>query len=277
MIVYSPAKLNLYLEVLNKRSDGYHNIYTIFEKIALLDKIEIKSRPDNIIKIISDSPDIPKDKNNIVDRAALFLKKDFNISDGVNIKIKKNIPVGAGLGGGSANGAAVLIALDKFWKLNLSISGLLKYAARLGSDVAFFLYKESFAIGSGRGERIKPIKAAGKKFWHIVVVPRVKALTKDVYRELGLDNIRRKFSINSKEVRNLDFPFFNRLEEVTFKKFPQVKKIKDNLEKLGARNVLMSGSGSSVFGIVGSRKEGLEKAEFFKGNKNLRVFVVRTY
>lgn len=284
MVLYSPAKLNLYLDVLNKRPDGYHNIRTIFERISLFDKIIFRAAKGNRIRIRSDSKDMPSGRSNLVYKAARLLKKDFAILAGLDIEIKKRIPIGAGLGGASSNAAAALLGLNRLWRLNLNRRTLLDYAARLGSDVAFFLYDKSFALGSGRGERIRPIENLKKKFWHIVIVPNVKVLTKDIYQALDKPNdgqsVLRPGLTEDQLLRQVHIQpgavSFNRLEETTFKKYPEVKKIKEHLENLRVKNVLMSGSGSAVFGIVNSRKEGLRLARFFRRSKNLKIFVVKT-
>src|SRR3989339_1839042 len=142
--VLSYAKLNLYLEILDKRPDGYHNLETIFERVSLADEIVIKRAPGNSIKIETDSPDIPKGSGNLAYQAAEFLKKNFGIFAGLVIKIKKRIPVGAGLGGGSSNAANTLLGLNYLWDLGLRAEELKEYASRLGSDVAFFIEDVSF-------------------------------------------------------------------------------------------------------------------------------------
>lgn len=282
--ISSPAKLNLFLEVLGKRPDGYHTISTIFERVSLADEIIIKQLDESCIKINSDSKDIPEDSRNLAYKAASLLREDLGIRKGVTIRIKKRIPVGAGLGGGSSNAASTLLGLNRLWNLRLSRKKLLEYGSKIGSDVAFFLYNSAFARGSLRGERISPLKNIKRKFWHIVIVPDISVSTKGIYRELdrlgrnslNVDKRRcRAFGAGSRGLE-IDKILFNSLEEITFKKYPKVKELKESLIAHGVKNVLMSGSGSAVFGIVNSRKEGLEAAKFFKPCKDLRVFVVRT-
>ena len=273
MIIYSPAKLNLYLEILGKRQDGYHNIRTIFERISLFDKITLDVNPSGVIIIKSASGDIPKDSNNIAYKAAKLLKDDFGIKDGVDIEIEKNIPVGAGLGGGSSNAASVLVGLNKIWKLGLNKKKLVEYAAKLGSDVAFFIYEYAFALGESRGEKITPLNWK-RKFWHILLVPKFSVSTRLIYQELDKSDDWSKRAF--KKTDRIEKILFNRLEDITFKKYPEVKKAKDILREQGLDNVLMSGSGSSVFGIIKSRKEGLKSARFFRRLKGYRVFVAAT-
>ena len=134
----SPAKLNLFLKVLNKRPDGFHNISTVFERIDLSDEILLKLNPSGGIRIDCVHPQVPGGPKNLVYQAAKLLRDDFRVKEGVDIYIKKNIPVAAGLGGGSGNAATVLKGLNELWELRLSRPQLLSYARRLGSDVAFF-------------------------------------------------------------------------------------------------------------------------------------------
>ena len=162
--VSSYAKLNLYLEILDKRPDGYHNLRTVFERISLSDTIILKEIDSPEIRIISDSKDIPRDSRNLAYKAAEIIKEDLGISKGVEIRIKKIIPVGAGLGGGSSNAASVLLGLNRLWRLGLSRGRLLGYAARLGSDVSFFIYNCPYAIGVSRGKRYGRLNPGRKGF-----------------------------------------------------------------------------------------------------------------
>lgn len=277
--VLSYAKLNLYLEILDKRPDGYHNLETIFERISLADEITIRKAPGNSIKIETDSPGIPKGPGNLAYQAARLLKESLGIPAGLVIKIKKRIPVGAGLGGGSSNAAAVLLGLNCLWGLGLNSEELKEYASRLGSDVAFFVYDYPLAIGRGRGERLAPWNGLKRKLWHVIAVPRLNVSTALIYRDL--DGLCRKpgkktaFGLNSSLPRVKDI-LFNRLEEATFNRYPQVGRLKRDLEALGLNGVLMSGSGSAVFGITESRKGGLRIAKILKRSRNLKVFVAET-
>ena len=281
--IASPAKVNLYLEILNKRPDGYHAIVTLFERISLSDEIILRPREDSALLILSKAKNIPLDSNNLVYKAAALLRKDLGISRGVSIEIKKRIPVGAGLGGGSSNAASTLLGLNRLWNLKLSKKKLLAYAARLGSDVAFFIEDVSFAWGSSRGEKITPCFGAHKSLWHILLTPDVSVSTKEAYQEF--DRVVNKPPLSHAALEGSGFParrlrvgkiLFNHLEDVTFRKYPKVRKLKESLRAYGVRRALMSGSGGSVFGIVKSRKEGLRIAERFQHRKGLKVFVVKT-
>lgn len=280
--IVSPAKVNLYLEILNKRADGYHTIVTLFERISLCDEILLTESEGNAIRVESEAKDIPLDSNNLAYKAAALVKEDLGISKGLVIRIKKHIPVGAGLGGGSSNAASTLLGLNRLWNLRLSRKKLFAYAARLGSDVAFFAANVPFAWGSSRGEKIKPFSGFDKKLWHILLAPKVNVSTKEVYQQFDKVTKENTACAPPREVPadfrglNLARILSNRLEEVTFKRYPKVRKLKEDLIAYGLKYALMSGSGGSVFGIVKSRKEGLAIARIFEHRKDVRAFVVKT-
>jgi 4-diphosphocytidyl-2-C-methyl-D-erythritol kinase len=282
------AKVNLYLEVIKKRRDGYHSLTTIFERISLVDRLILKTRRDNLIKVSSDKKIVPQDEGNLCFKAAKLLRDKFEPSKGLDIKIMKRIPVGAGLGGGSSNAAAVLMGLNKLWKLDLTKFELAKFAGRVGSDVAFFVHDVSFAAASGRGERIRPLRSPKKiNFCHILVVPKIHVSTPLIYdkfdRFSGLTkpdtNVKLLTSVLTKKSHSLLKPglLFNSLEEVTIRLYPEVKRIKNALLRLGLDNVLMSGSGPAVFAITSSSKNAAKIAKLLRKRESAwRVFVVET-
>lgn len=291
----SYAKLNLYLAVLNKRKDNYHNINTIFERIDLCDKIILAPRQDKKINIICTHPHIPKDNlRNLAFRSAKLLQESFKIDRGVDIKIIKRIPLASGLGGGSSNAAAVLVGLNKFWKLNIAQNKLITLAKKIGSDVPFFIYNSPFAEGKGRGDMIKPLKPLNSiKFWHILIVSRKKKVsTMQIYKKW--DRLRAKLTSPRYDVKILylalrkrDFSLmgkamFNSLEQVTTQLFPEIRHIKARLMSLGIKSILMSGSGPAVFGIVSSRKEATSlcmrlKKRLVKEGRSWQVFITQTH
>ena len=189
LVTKSFAKLNLYLQVLNKRKDNFHNLSTLFARIDLADTIIFRKRKDSLIKIKCDSRQVPRGKTNLCYRAAELLKQELKLGLGIEIELKKCIPVGAGLGGGSTNAASVLLGLNRFWNLNLPKTRLVKLGAKLGSDVPFFIHQAKFALGSQRGDKIKPLISLNKlKLWFILVHPNFKVSTPWIYQ---------KFDINS--------------------------------------------------------------------------------
>ena len=289
MILHSYAKLNLYLEVRNIRHDQYHNIKTIFERIDLSDKIILKPRRDKKIKIICSSPEVPQDHTNLAYQSARLLQESFNIDTGVDIKITKRIPVGAGLGGGSSNAAAVLLGLNKFWRLHLKQEELLMYAKRLGCDVPFFIYDTSFAQGLARGDRIKPLKMPKNlRLWHILVIPKINISSARIYREwdslgsLELTKPRCNVNILLSALRKFNLArageaLFNSLEQVSAKLYPAIIRIKEKLRQGGIEAILMSGSGPAVFGLVSSRREAQALCRQLKAESGFwQVFVTRT-
>ncbi|MCX5700485.1 MAG: 4-(cytidine 5'-diphospho)-2-C-methyl-D-erythritol kinase [Candidatus Omnitrophica bacterium] len=287
MVIKSFAKLNLYLRVKNKRSDNFHNLETLFERISLQDRIVIANRRDNLIKLSCNNVSCPTDSANICWKAARLLQDKFCVKTGLNIKIIKRIPVGAGLGGGSSNAAALLLGLNKLWRLNLNQAKLVKLAAELGSDVAFFVYDTSFAVGRGRGEKIRILSNLKKiKLWHILVVPKIHVSTPLIYKKFdafsGLTKPRSNVKILTSALAKNASTFepgllFNSLEAVTLKLYPEVKRIKERLSASGLKNILMSGSGSAVFAVCYSFAQAQALSKRFKREeKSWRVFVVRT-
>ncbi|MDO8734141.1 MAG: 4-(cytidine 5'-diphospho)-2-C-methyl-D-erythritol kinase [Elusimicrobiota bacterium] len=246
------AKINLFLDILNKRKDGYHNIKTIFQEISLSDDIFINEcsprlqsgvSEANSIKIVCDNPEIPTDKRNLVYKAADAIKKYSGVKKRVLIKIKKRIPAGAGLGGGSSDAAAVLRGLNKLWNLKLTKNQLVKIGKEIGADVPFFLYGGR-CLGEGIGDKLTPLKIR-KKEWYVLVKPQFEISTKNVY--LRLTKPRKTDKITR---------YINRLEDVVIPLYPEIKKIKDLLTESGAEFSLMSGSGSCVFGLIKNRRAG---------------------
>ena len=308
MVLNSYAKLNLYLEVLNIRQDKFHNIKTIFERIDLSDRIILKPRLDTKIKIICKDPGVPGGNTNLCYRAAKLLKEGFSIERGVDIKIIKRIPVGAGLGGGSSNAASTFLGLNKLWKLRLPQDKLARLAKNIGSDIPFFIYNTPFAKGLGRGERIEALRVPKSlRLWHILVVPQLRVSTPFIYgkwdkmaysgltppflsikrsekkERAGLTRPKYDVKIIISELRRNALPLaggllFNSLEEITLRLYPAVQRVKERLEDLGLKSILMSGSGPAVFGIVSSRKEAVALSrKLKKQDRSLRVFVTRTH
>lgn len=294
LVIKSFAKVNLFLQVLNRRPDNFHNIDSLFERISLSDRIILKNRRDNRIKISCNNPQVPLGSSNLCFKAAKLLQDKFRIKRGLDIKIIKRIPVGAGLGGGSSNAAAVLTGLNKLWRLGLSKTRLAGLAAKIGSDVPFFVYDASFARVGGRGEKIRVLKKLGKvRLWHILVTPKIHISTPRIYREWDAClPAGRAFSGLTKPSSNVKILtsvlaeknpifkpglLFNSLEEVAFKLYPEVKRAKETLSGYCPESALMSGSGSSVFALVSSGKHAHASAKKLKREKKPWLsFAVRT-
>lgn len=256
MIVKAPAKINLYLEILNKRQDGYHNIESIMHTISLFDTLEFESQEENKIDLICvGTTNLSNDKNNLVYKAALKFKEQYNINKGIKIKLIKNIPTGAGLGGGSSNAAATLVALNKIWNINDDIKNLEILGAKLGADVPFFMTGGTAKI-SQIGNVVEKIKS-NFDYTFILVKPNFGISTVYAYSKIKfpLTNLQKINTITesiiegSFSVEKAKVLFFNRFEEFIFDEYPQIKQIKEILNQLGCVS-LMSGSGATVFGLV---------------------------
>ena len=260
--VRSPAKVNLFLEVLHKREDGYHELETLFQEINLCDEISVEQIPENQIKVSSNSPDVPTDSTNLVYRAALLFFKQTGISSGIHIHILKKIPVAAGLGGGSSNAAATLKALQSLFQVDLGLETNLVMARQLGADVPFFL-KGGSALGRGIGDRLESLKSS-KKFFLVLVNPNFKVATANVYRQISLNLTRPnsditliKDALARGDISELGSRLFNRLEDVVFHKFPALNSMKEALKKSGALGALLSGSGPTLFAITEKSEEAI--------------------
>lgn len=250
----APAKINLSLDVLYKREDGFHEVEMIMTTVDLADRIYLKDIQNDEIKIVSHSRYIPNDNRNLAYQAADLIKRKCSIKKGVEIEIEKTIPVAAGLAGGSSDAAATLRGLNKLWNLGLTLDELAEMGAAIGSDVSFCVYGGT-ALATGRGEIIKHIQAP-PNCWVVLAKPTIGVSTADVYKSLDISKISHP---NTKEmlhaIENQDYKSVcnamgNVLESVTLKNYPEVQHIKSQMEKFGADAVLMSGSGPTVFGLV---------------------------
>ncbi len=281
LLLLSPAKLNLYLRVLNRREDGYHDLVTLFERIDLCDTLRFRTNRDGRIRIECDDPDVPCGRKNLVYRAAIMLKEECALADGVDVRIKKRIPVAAGLGGGSSNAACALMALNRLWKLSLSHAQLLEYGRALGSDVPFFLFDCSWALGTGRGDAIRPLKLP-LKLDHFLVVPRVKVYSSQAFSDVKLQLTKQNDDVNIliRALRREDRIFCGRLlrndlETAIIRSRPRLSGLKNRMKALANEGVSFSGSGPAIFGIARSRKTAEQNAKKLSHHYK-RVFVVKT-
>ncbi|WP_080843549.1 4-(cytidine 5'-diphospho)-2-C-methyl-D-erythritol kinase [Cytobacillus gottheilii] len=254
LLVKAPAKINLSLDVLHKRDDGYHEVEMIMTTIDLADRLEITRLDKDEIRIISHNRFVPDDHRNLAYQAAMLLKERFHVKQGAAITIEKMIPVAAGLAGGSSDAAAALRGLNKLWDLGLSLDELAVLGAEIGSDVSFCVYGGT-ALATGRGEMIRQLDAP-PTCWVILAKPFIGVSTADVYRKLDLAGVKHpQTSEMIKAIENDDYEMVcdhleNVLETVTLKMHPEVAQIKDQMKRFGADAVLMSGSGPTVFGLA---------------------------
>lgn len=273
------AKINLTLDVLGKRADGYHELQTIMQTIDLADIITLRELNQGI-KIVSSSLQIPTDEKNLAYQAAQLIKSRAGIEKGIEIRIEKNIPVMAGLAGGSTDAAATLVGLNNLWELDFSEAELWEMAARLGSDVAFCL-NGGTCLAEGRGEILKPLNPP-PPLWLVLVKPQIGVSTAQVYRSLSLDRIGRRPSqsamikaLEDGDPRKIAENLVNVLETVTLEMHPSLAVIKEEMMSLGALGALMSGSGPSIFALTSAAEAAQAIAE--KMEKSLKeVFVTTT-
>jgi 4-diphosphocytidyl-2-C-methyl-D-erythritol kinase len=252
--IKAPAKINLFLEIKSKRTDGCHNIETIMQTISLYDKLSFELTKSGVF-FSCDNKSISGNRSNIVYTAAQKIKKHFNVKNGVKIYLKKKIPIGAGLGGGSSDAAATLKALVKLWKIKFSKYEIEQIAAKLGADVTFFLTGGT-ALCKGKGELVTPLERIAK-LKVILVNPGYSLHTIEMYKKIKLpltnprklDRITTVICNNSFNTKKAFNTCFNRFEEVIFRDNPEIVKIKKILNGLGCSS-FVSGSGATVFGIL---------------------------
>jgi 4-diphosphocytidyl-2-C-methyl-D-erythritol kinase len=250
----TPAKVNLGLNILGKREDGFHELETLFQMVNWCDEIKIEPLTDGL-ELICNQPDIPNDERNLVIKAARLLQTRYpDQCKGARIHLNKNIPHGAGLGGGSGNAAGVLLGLNFLWGLNLKRQDLILLASELGSDVPFFLLSPC-AIGRSRGEILESVKSS-IKFYILMVYPGFALSTAWVYQNLKLKLTKQENNISilknlllQSKFAQIGETWANDLELVVFQEYPEILEIKNELLALGAKGALLSGSGSTVFGM----------------------------
>lgn len=323
IIVIAPAKVNLFLKILNKRKDGCHNLITLFERVSLADEIKISKIPHGI-KLKSDKFITADPKDNLAYKAAeLILRyirtdkgskgvnikvKKGKVCGGVDIRIRKNIPIAAGLGGGSSDAASVLMGINKLYSLKLRTIELVKLAKKLGADVPFFVLEAPFAIGRSIGDKLEKLNT-NICLWHIIVSPGPKMSTKEMYDAFDVstkDLIPRLRSGSSTELlskylttdfaddkinrplrRSMDFNaaesmLYNNLEEIVISKKPVTGMILERLASSASRRSIVAGSGPSVFCLCLSRKEAITARKKLLGSLPARdrngwqIFIAKT-
>ncbi len=254
----SPAKVNLLLEILRKREDGYHDIGTVFQKVRLCDTIDFSLREEEGIVITTDRTGLPVGRDNLVHKAASAFFSRSGYRGGIKVHIAKKIPLGAGLGGGSSNAATTLKALNRLLDGGLSAGEMAAMGARIGADVPFFLADWGSALARGIGERLRRVTLP--ELWFVLIYPNFEVSTRWAYR-----NFDRNFELTKRSFRlkiqylvtaeGVSRVLKNDLERVVSKKFHQIDQMKEILASAGALGSLMTGSGPTVFGIFDREEE----------------------
>ena len=272
----APAKLNIGLKVTGRRPDGYHELVSIMVPVGLFDQLELELIRSRRVMLSCQGISVPNNKENLVYRAAQTFLSKTGLSQGVSVKLTKNIPVAAGLGGGSSDAASTLKALNKMWSNPLTFLELSGLAVDLGADVPFFLHTRP-CIVRGIGEVLEPIEK-WPKFWYVIVMPPFEVSTAWVYRNLKLKLTRKdqNYIVERLKKGPVDFVHIleNDLETVTCSHYPVIDRIKAYLIEAGAKGALMSGSGPSVFGVFKTKDKALLAKKHLLSKDLGKIFVV---
>ncbi len=260
------AKINLGLDVLRRREDGYHEVRMIMQSVGLYDTLTFTRHEEAGIAVVTDKEELPGDESNLIYKAAKLLTDTYGIRQGVHIALEKRIPMAAGMAGGSTDAAAVFHGMNEMFSLGLSIEEMCVLAVRIGADVPYCI-KGGTALAEGIGEILSDLPGMPDCFL-LIAKPDIDVSTKFVYENLHADCLEYHPDIDgmiralsSKELGSVAAKLGNVLETVTVKKYPQVEEIKDFMKAQGALNALMSGSGPTVFGIYDSKERAYEAQE----------------
>jgi len=274
------AKINLNLDVIGKQPNGYHIVEMVMQQIDLYDRVTV-CKIDSGIEIETSCEYIKDDDSNIAYKAAALLMENHPSITGVGIHIEKQIPVAAGLAGGSSDAAAVLVGVNKLYELNLTEEALKAYGVQIGADVPFCI-SGGAAIAEGIGEQLTAIGGL-KDQWVLIAKPPISVSTKEIYTNYSVDYIRRERpfealleAIETQDVGALSALMFNSLEVVTFDRYKMVEKLKRKVQETGAAATMMSGSGPTVFGLYKSYDKGYKALKHIK-KLYPQAFLVKTY
>jgi len=279
VLVKAYAKINLILDVLGKREDGYHEVEMIMQAISLHDLLNIK--PYKGITVTSNDPLVPSDERNLAYQAARLILDKYPSIPGAEINIEKHIPVEAGLAGGSSDAAAVILGMNKLYNLNMDKAEMFKISGQLGSDIPFCITGPT-AFAKGRGEVVEEFTPC-PPLWVVLIKPFFGVKTAEVYRNLNISEIRSHPNLKGylSALENQDVSYIlnnthNVLEYSTFKLYPAVQDLKNQLMDMGAKSILMSGSGPTIFTLFALKKEAQDFAQRVERQFNHRVLLAHT-
>lgn len=252
--LYAKAKINLGLDVLRRREDGYHEVKMVMQTVGICDRLEFTKLQEDCIRISTDKEELPADEHNLIFKAAKLMKDTFGIREGVLVKLEKNIPIAAGMAGGSTDAAAAIHGMDRLFGLGLSLEEKQKLGVKIGADVPYCLMGKT-ALSEGIGEVLTALPPVPEAFL-VVAKPDINVSTKFVYENLHADSLTSHpdidgmvDSIQNGDLKGITDRMANVLETVTVKHYPIIREMKDFLKEQGAMNALMSGSGPTVFGV----------------------------
>jgi 4-diphosphocytidyl-2-C-methyl-D-erythritol kinase len=276
------AKINLGLRVHGRRADGYHEISTVFQTVTLHDRMTFEATEGEDIELSCSDPEIPTDETNLVRRAASALKERYGTARGARVFLEKKIPAGSGLGGGSSDAAVTLVALARLWEIETNRRELSEIGARLGADVPFF-FAGGTALGTGTGAEISPLDDAPEM--HLVVVtPHVRVSTAEAYKLLNAPALPKDDAVANLSVSRTEAEFrvslcgmtTNDFEAAVTRLHPEIGRVRKTLERAGANRAMLSGSGSSVFGVFESDGEAESARAALKAEGAWQVFACKT-
>jgi len=274
MKILSPAKINLFLHITGKRPDGYHDLFSLMCCVELYDTISLKLGTEKISLVCTD-PGVPEDETNLAFRAALLFFKTLKKKAGVEIAIEKQIPVAAGLGGGSSNAAAVFLGLNRHYGYPFPRDQLISMGRSIGADVPFFIFNKP-AIASGIGDQLETYKGL-LKFKVLLIYPGFSISTAEVYKNLNLRLTKCKKKLRYLLLNNQKFDvgyhLCNDLESVVVSNYPEIFAAKEALLGHGAKGALMSGSGPTVFGLFSDPDTALRAKHAIYQKNNWRLFL----
>lgn len=278
------AKINLGLDVIRKREDGYHEVRMIMQTIRMYDVLDIRKKQNPGISLSTNLPYVPSDERNLVYKAAKLLMDEFDIKEGLSMRLSKSIPVAAGMAGGSSDAAAAFVGVNRLFRLGLSQEELMERAVRIGADVPYCIMRGT-ALAEGIGEKLTPLSAMPEGYV-LIGKPGINVSTKTAYENLKLEAVEKRPDIDGmiQDIQNKDLysmteKMVNVFEPGLMEKYPVIGEIRDFMEERGALKAMMSGSGPTVFGIFDSkekmnaavaalRKTGLAKTVFAAGIYN---------
>lgn len=278
MKILSPAKINLFLQVRGKRPDGYHELFSLICCITLFDEISLQFGGIETIEIDCSHPNVPADDTNLAHQAASLFLSQMGSAQGLKMKLTKNIPVAAGLGGGSSNAASILLALNTHYGHPFSRKHLMEMGRKLGADVPFFIFQKP-ALATGIGEKLESFEGE-LPYYVLLLYPGFNVSTAETYQNLnlGLTKAEKKPTSNHLKLNRFNPArhLINDLEQVTASRYPEIGLAKENLLKLGAVGALMSGSGPTVFGLFDSAetaKTAKQALSCYQEDPDVQVFL----
>ncbi len=277
------AKINLGLDVLGKREDGYHEVRMIMQTIGIYDRIIINKIPEDEIRIVSNLSFLPVNENNLIYKAVKLLKDEYNFTGGVEVNLNKFIPVAAGMAGGSTDAASTLFGINKLFDLGLSTKKMMELGVNIGADVPYCVMRGT-ALAEGIGEKLTRLKSV-PHMWIVIAKPSINVSTKLVYENLDMGGVSTHpdidgiiSAINEQNIEKIALRMGNVLETVTIPLYPVIEDIKNDMITHGAYNAMMSGSGPTVFGIFPDEQTALNCQAYLKEKGDARtVYITETF